>query len=49
MDKAYSQGLLEAYVIGISFTPSDTSSEMNGELTFGGIDERKYKGELNYV
>ena len=49
VDNAYSQGLLEAYEIGISFTPSRTPSEMNGELTFGGIDEGKYKGSLNYV
>ncbi|KZT64992.1 family A1 protease [Daedalea quercina L-15889] len=49
VDNAYQQGLLEAYEIGISFTPSTVPSEMNGELTFGGIDERKYKGNLNYV
>ena len=49
VDNAFKQGLLEAYEIGISFTPSKMPSEMNGELTFGGIDERKYKGDLNYV
>ncbi|KAH9834745.1 family A1 protease [Rhodofomes roseus] len=49
VDNAWKQGLLEAYEIGISFTPSTTQAEMNGELTFGGIDERKYKGTLNYV
>ncbi|KAH9914106.1 aspartic peptidase A1 [Fomitopsis serialis] len=49
VDNAYKQGLLEAYEIGISFTPSTTPSEMNGELTFGGVDERKYKGTLTYV
>lgn len=49
MDNAYQQGLLENYVIGISFAPSRNPSEMNGELTFGGIDQSKYEGSLNYV
>ena len=35
--------------MGISFEPSQSLDNKNGELTFGGIDESKFNQPLNYV
>ena len=42
-------GLLDNYSIGISFEPSQSMDNANGELTFGGVDESKFMAPLNYV
>ncbi|KAI0752477.1 acid protease [Daedaleopsis nitida] len=48
-DNAFSQGLIEAHEIGISFEPTTSLSSANGELTFGGVDPSKFTGPLNFV
>ncbi|PCH37388.1 aspartic peptidase A1 [Wolfiporia cocos MD-104 SS10] len=48
-DNAWSKGLIGAYEVGISFAPVTEVGQVNGELTFGGIDPSKYTGTLNYV
>ncbi|KAI0922513.1 hypothetical protein AcW1_002869 [Taiwanofungus camphoratus] len=48
-DNAYSQGLISAYEVGISFEPTTSTSSTNGELTFGGTDSSKYTGSITYT
>lgn len=48
-DTAHMSGLLDNYEIGISFHPSNSIDNKNGELTFGGIDDSKYDGNLYYT
>jgi len=48
-DNAWAQGLLGNYEVGISFAPAHSASEMNGELTFGGVDPSKFTGTIDYV
>ena len=40
----HDQGIIEEESIGIYYapTPVDSMSLANGEMTFGGVDERKY-------
>ncbi|KAJ2995240.1 hypothetical protein NUW54_g7421 [Trametes sanguinea] len=40
-DNAWNMGLLDAYEVGISFGPTQSMDEKNGELTFGGVDQTK--------
>nr|VWO97417.1 Trihydroxynaphthalene reductase (EC (T3HN reductase) [Ganoderma boninense] len=42
-------GLIGAHEIGISFEPSSSLDNANGELTFGGVDTSKFTGPLNFV
>ncbi|KAG2359984.1 aspartic peptidase domain-containing protein [Suillus spraguei] len=35
--------------VGISFEPTTTESDTNGELTFGGTDSTKYTGDIAYT
>nr|VWP02631.1 Plp [Ganoderma boninense] len=48
-DNAFAQGLIGAHEIGISFEPSSSLDNANGELTFGGVDTSKFTGPLNFV
>ncbi|KAI0752478.1 family A1 protease [Daedaleopsis nitida] len=48
-DNAFSQGAISAHEIGISFEPTTSLDNANGELTFGGIDSTKFTGPLNFV
>ncbi|OSC99237.1 acid protease [Trametes coccinea BRFM310] len=48
-DNAFTQGLIPAHEIGISFAPTQSLEATNGELTFGGIDGSKFTGPLNFV
>ncbi|TFK53811.1 family A1 protease [Heliocybe sulcata] len=48
-DNLYSQGTISADAVGVSFAPTTSESDTNGELTFGGADTTKYTGTLNYV
>ena len=48
-DNAQKLGLLEEYMVGISFEPLNLTNLNNGELTFGGVDTSKYTGTLAYV
>jgi hypothetical protein len=48
-DNLYSQGTISEIVVGVSFEPTTTESDTNGELTFGGTDATKYTGTLTYT
>ena len=48
-DNAFAQGLIDAHEIGISFEPTTSVNNQNGELTFGGVDTSKFTGPLNFV
>ncbi|KAK7680346.1 hypothetical protein QCA50_016586 [Cerrena zonata] len=49
-DNAFRQGLIGAHSIGISFAPTSTLDGIdNGEISFGGVDDSKYTGDINYV
>ena len=46
-DTAYQEGLISHKIVGISFAPVTAYGEINGELTFGYVDESKYVDSLN--
>ncbi|KAH8080683.1 acid protease [Cristinia sonorae] len=49
-DNLYDQGIIAKPFVGISFQPTNDAAESrNGELTFGGVDESKFVGEMNFV
>ena len=48
-DNAFSLGLLDTKEVGISFAPTTSLNDANGELTFGGVDTSKFDGELTFV
>ncbi|KAF8651943.1 hypothetical protein AX16_004586 [Volvariella volvacea WC 439] len=49
MDTLYSQKTITTESIGISFIPTTDANVPNGELTFGGVDQSKLTGQLQYV
>ncbi|TBU65524.1 acid protease [Dichomitus squalens] len=51
MDNLYAQGVIEEEVLGVYFAPLSRNStlEINGELTIGGVDDRRYIGNITYV
>lgn len=48
-DNAFSQGLITAHEVGVSFQPTTTLANTNGELSFGGVDPTKFTGPLQFV
>ena len=48
-DNAFAQGLLASKEVGISFAPTTSTSDPNGQLTFGGVDTSKFIGPLTTV
>ena len=48
-DNAFTQGLIDAHEVGISFEPTTTVGNTNGELAFGGVDTSKFTGPLEFV
>ncbi|KAF5385370.1 hypothetical protein D9615_001228 [Tricholomella constricta] len=48
-DNAFSQGLISANEIGISFEPTNSLEVMNGELTWGGTDSTKFTGSISFA
>ncbi|KAI0786915.1 aspartic proteinase [Abortiporus biennis] len=48
-DNAFSQNLISSDLVGISFQPATSTSDMNGELTFGGTDSSKFTGDITFV
>ena len=48
-DNAFSLGLIRNKQVGISFAPATSTSDANGQLTFGGIDQSKFIGPLHTV
>ncbi|KII86690.1 hypothetical protein PLICRDRAFT_55605 [Plicaturopsis crispa FD-325 SS-3] len=49
IDNLFSQGTISSDSIGIFYEPSTTANAANGELTFGGTDNTKFTGEINFV
>ncbi|KAG2044362.1 aspartic peptidase domain-containing protein [Suillus americanus] len=48
-DNLYSEGIISEIVVGISFEPTTSESDANGELTFGGTDATRYTGDIAYT
>ncbi|KAH0591103.1 Polyporopepsin [Termitomyces sp. J132] len=48
-DNAFSEGLISANQIGISFEPTDSEEVLNGEISWGGIDTSKFTGTITYA
>ncbi|KAM5545333.1 hypothetical protein V8D89_000946 [Ganoderma adspersum] len=48
-DNAYEQGLITAEVLGISFSPASSGSDVTGTLNLGGADSSKYTGDINFL
>ncbi|KAH0831880.1 acid protease [Lanmaoa asiatica] len=48
-DNLYAQDLISTNSLGIFYEPSSTTDVTNGELTFGGTDNSKYTGKINFV
>ncbi|KAI0078070.1 acid protease [Panus rudis PR-1116 ss-1] len=48
-DNAFSQGLIDSALVGISFEPTTDLSVTNGEISFGGVDTSKFTGDINFV
>ncbi|KAG2367591.1 aspartic peptidase domain-containing protein [Suillus spraguei] len=48
-DNLYSQGTISRIVVSISFEPTTSETDTNGELAFGGTDPTKYIGNIAYT
>ncbi|KAF8260104.1 aspartic peptidase A1 [Lactarius quietus] len=48
-DNLYSQGAIQSDLVSVSFEPTTSSSDRNGELTFGGTDSTKFTGPITYI
>ena len=49
VDNAFTQGLIDQRLIGISFEPTTSIESTNGELTFGDVDSSKFTGAINFA
>ncbi|KAL0951625.1 hypothetical protein HGRIS_008306 [Hohenbuehelia grisea] len=49
VDSLTSQGIIPSSILGVSFAPSTSPNQVNGQLTFGGTDSSKYTGSINYI
>ncbi|KAI0762221.1 aspartic peptidase domain-containing protein [Fomes fomentarius] len=49
IDNAFNQGLIEAHQIGISFEPTTSINDTNGEITLGGVDTTRFIGPLDFI
>ncbi|KAF8893668.1 aspartic peptidase A1 [Gymnopilus junonius] len=48
-DNLFSQGTISAHEIGVSFEPSITGNDLNGEITWGGTDATKFVGSITFI
>jgi cathepsin E len=48
-DNLYGQRKIERNLFAVSFEPTTQDSAINGELTFGSIDPKKYTGDITYL
>ncbi|KZP03468.1 aspartic peptidase A1 [Athelia psychrophila] len=48
-DNLFLAGTIPDHTIGISFEPTTSDSDVNGELNFGGTDSSKFTGSITYV
>ncbi|KAG2363836.1 aspartic peptidase domain-containing protein [Suillus spraguei] len=50
MDNLFEQGSISSEVLGVFFAPASSDNDnAGGELAFGGCDDSKYTGSINYV
>ena len=49
VDTALNEGTIAVKVVGISFQPTTSAGEANGELMFGGANPSKYTRQLTTV
>ncbi|KAF9970209.1 hypothetical protein BGZ75_002404, partial [Mortierella antarctica] len=51
VDNMYNQGQIGAHEFGISFEPITESdaTQMNGQISFGGVDPSKFTGNITYA
>ncbi|TCD63445.1 hypothetical protein EIP91_005386 [Steccherinum ochraceum] len=48
-DNAFTQGLIDEDLVGIAFAPTNSLSDTNGEIIFGGVDDSKFTGDIHFV
>ena len=48
-DTLYAQHKISENLVGVSYNPTTSSSNTNGELTFGGTDSARYTGAITYA
>jgi len=48
-DNLFSQGIISAHSVAVSFEPTTQSTVTNGELTFGGTDSSKFTGSITFA
>ncbi|KAF5312927.1 hypothetical protein D9619_002596 [Psilocybe cf. subviscida] len=48
-DNLFSQGIISAHSIGISFEPTTQESVFNGEIAWGGTDSSKFTGSVAFT
>ena len=49
MNNLLAQGSISSEILAVSFAPTTSEPNGNGVLTFGGVDDSKYTGEITYV
>ncbi|KAH9052762.1 acid protease [Lactarius vividus] len=48
-DILFSQGIIPADLVSVSFEPTTNTSVTNGELTFGGTDSTRFTGTITFI
>ena len=48
-DNLFTQNVIPANEVAVSFNPTTREEEVNGELTFGGVDRSKFTGEITFA
>ncbi|KLO15024.1 aspartic protease [Schizopora paradoxa] len=48
-DNLFTQGLISAHEVAVSFEPTTSEADNNGELTFGGTDSSKFTGSISFT
>jgi len=48
-DNLFSQGIISAHEVAVSFEPTTSEADNNGELTFGGTDSSKFTGSISFT
>jgi cathepsin E len=48
-DNLFSQHTISAHEIGVSFEPTTTPENLNGEITWGGTDSSKFTGSITFI
>ena len=48
-DTLFHQGKITKNLVAVSLVPLVLTPDVNGELTFGGVDHSKYIGEINFL